>query len=431
MRPNGEPNLDSTRGKSDRAALDACDALSELGPELLDRMFERMAPCTFDSGELLVRQGDPGESLFVVVDGVARARLRDARGTVHEIGCVEAGDVVGEMALLTDEPRMVDVVAETPVRALSMPANDFHELASRHLELATTLTRLIADRLGHNDLDGLGGKLVEGFRIRRCVGHGGMGIVYEAEQLDPPRRVALKMLSHRLTYEPGALKRFRREAEIVQALEHENVARLYGTFTAYKTQFLAMEFCDGGDLSALLRRTGALPEEQARRILGQIARALRYVHARNVVHRDLKPSNVMLDGTGLVKLMDFGLAKAQPALGDLADTHSQIVVGTPKYMAPEQFAGGTPDPKVDIYALGCIAWRLVTGRTLFQSRNLLDLMQAKLTLKLPPAERIGSGVSAELRAVMGAALQVDPAQRLDSLSGLEEWAAPLDLRTLG
>jgi hypothetical protein len=258
-----------------------CRPFTALPPAALQEMFATAEERTYQAGDALLRQGDPGDALLVLLEGSARARLRDEHGS-HWVGRFTSGDVVGEMALVTREPRTADVIAESPVRVLLLPTATFDRLATRHLELCMVLTNVVADRLGQGARDGLGGKVVDAFRIVRCVGRGGMAVVYEAVEGTTGERVALKMMSHRLIYDSAALARFRQEAELVRSLEHENIARLQRLFPAYGTYFLVMEFCEGSTLADLVSRHGAFPEDQAKKILGQLAAATRAGEAANV-----------------------------------------------------------------------------------------------------------------------------------------------------
>lgn len=393
----------------------------------IEEMFRSVEERRYAAGDALFRQGDPADGLLVLLEGTARATLRDDGG--HRVGVFTTGDVVGEMALVTREPRTADAIADSPVRALVLPVAAFERLAARRLELRVVLTNLVADRLGQSAHDGLGGKTVDGYRIVRCVGRGGMALVYRAEDQKTGEVVALKMMSHRLVYEPNALARFRREAQVLQGLDHENIARLHRIFEAYNTLFLVMEFCDGADLGQLIRDRRRLPESQVRRILGQLARALDHVHRKGLVHRDLKPGNVMVDRLGTVKLMDFGLATPGVALGEetMATTMTPgMLMGTPAYMAPEQISGAPLDARADIYAMACLAYGLLTGQQLFRATNFLDLVQEKLTLRLPPAREIGDGISDELHGLLDHALRRDREERLSSVASLTGWAGPVD-----
>ena len=371
-------------------------------------------------------QGDAAEGLWILLEGTAHALLCGQDGNERHIGRFAAGDVVGEMALVTREPRSATVVADSPIRALLVPAAAFDQLAARHLELGLVLTELVADRLGRGAHDGFGGKKVEGFRIRRCIGRGGMSVVYEAQDETSGAGVALKMMSYRLIYDGAALSRFHREAEILQSLDHENIARLQRLFPAYNTYFLVMELCEGVDLHRLFDAAGRLTESQVRPILGQLARALEYVHGRGLVHRDLKPGNVMITRHGEVKLTDFGIAVPEVVVAAEFPAAPRVVMGTPPYMAPEQLAGGPVDRRTDVYALGCLAYELLTGRHPFTATSVVELTRQKQTLQLPPAGQIGDGISTPLYEFLENALRVAPDQRLASLAALTEWAAPCE-----
>jgi len=406
--------------------LGNCRALSMLPPAALRDLFAAATERLFAPGEVMVRQGDPAEGLWILLEGTAHAMLRDHDGFDHNIGRFRGGDLVGEMALVTRATRSATVIADSRVRALLVPTSEFDRLAVRHLELGVVLTELVAERLGRGANDGFGGKQVEGFRILKSVGRGGMSVVYRARDEVTGELVALKMMSYRLIYDAVALGRFHREAEILQGLQHANIARLKRLFQAYNTYFLVMELCDGIDLGKLVSSRGRLTEPQVRPILGQLAQALEYVHQRGFVHRDLKPGNVMITRSGDVKLTDFGIAVPEVVLDDQAAAPRHAILGTPAYMAPEQLAGSALDRRTDVYALACLAYDLLTGQHLFPSRSLHELIQQKLTLRLPSAVEIGEGVSAELYDFLQSALRANPDERPASAAPLVAWAARCD-----
>jgi hypothetical protein len=400
-----------------------CAPFATLPTVLLAEVFAELEMREFSTGQALVREGEAGDGLWVLLSGSAHAALRDAS---HDIlGRFGPADVVGEMAIVTREPRTANVIADSEVRALWLPVAAFDRLVARHPVLAKVLTDLVADRLGRQSSDGLGGKSVDRYRIERCLGRGGMGVVYQARDERSGTDVALKMMSHRLVYEPGALTRFHQEAELAQSLEHPNIVSLERLFPAFNTYFLVMEFCDGIDLSRLLRARRRLSEAQVRPVLGQLAQALDYIHRRGVVHRDLKPANVMVTGAGVVKLMDFGLAASMTAATDETQVAPAAFEGTPAYMAPEQL-GTTPDHRADLYALACTAYELLTGLPLFKSTTLIELIQEKMAVRLPPASQLADGVSDELHHFMTSALQFDRDKRPSSVAVLLDWSAPVD-----
>ena len=187
-----------------------------------------------------------------------------------------------------------------------------------------------------------------------------------------------------------------------------------------------MEFCEGATLADLLARHGPFPEEQARRVLGQLATALQFVHDRGVVHRDLKPGNVMLTPSGRVKLMDFGLAKEDDEVSEDTATQAGTVLGTPLYMPTGQMTGDESGPTIDVYSFACIAYELVAGNPLHQGRTTRGLLQDKLTRPTPKAAEIGPGVSPEFHELLVQGLQNDPEKRLDSLAALTAWSGELE-----
>jgi eukaryotic-like serine/threonine-protein kinase len=409
-----------------RGALDGCEPFQGLRPRVLDQIFGRMRERGYAAGETLLRQGDNGDALLVVFEGAASVILRGHDGATHTLAEVSRGAVVGEMSILTDGPATADVVAKTPVRALALLAGDFRDLAGRNPEITIVLTNVVADRLGGALQDGLGGKVLNGHRILRCVGRGAMAVVYEAENLESGDRVALKMMSHRLVYNPGAVSRFEREARIVQSLRHENIARLMGTFPAFGTEFIVMEFCRGEALNQLLTRHGPFPPAQAKPLLGQIASALTFVHERGIVHRDLKPGNVILTPQGRAKLTDFGLAKQGRQLDDDTATLQGTAVGTPLYMAPEQMMGEDSGPRMDVYAFGCLALELVTGDVPFRVSSFRQIYRDKMSHKVPAAEQLGPGIDRPFRDFIARAMNPEPEARLDTLREAAEWRGELD-----
>jgi CRP-like cAMP-binding protein len=412
--------------RATREILLESETFRSLRPRLVDQVFSRATERRYDPDETIIRQGQQGDSLFVVIDGEARVLHRGHDGTIRTIGMLSRGSVAGEMSLITEESATADVIATTEVRVLVVSAADFDALAAKNPELTIVLTNVVADRLGRAIYDGLGGKVLHGYQILSCIGRGGMAVVYEATELATGERVALKMMSHRLVYQPGAFSRFEREARIVQPLEHDNIARLRGHFPAFRTEFIVMEFCEGATLAELLSRHGAFPEDQAKRVLGQLASALQFVHDRGVMHRDLKPGNAMLTPSGRVKLMDFGLAKEDQQVTDDTATQAGTVLGTPLYMPPGQMTGDEFGPQTDIYAFACIAYELVAGKPLFEARTTRGLLQDKLTRAVPPAHEIGPGISPELHELLVLGLQNDPENRPASLSSVVAWSGELD-----
>ena len=394
-----------------------------LPPHVLDRLRRHMTERAFAAGEHLMRQGDPGDSLIVVLSGEVEISTTDESGQRHEIARSRGAQVLGEMALLTDLPRTADVQAITPVEALALPAVRFHELAKQYPVISQVLTQVISRRLGQPGRhDVLFGKTFDGYRIIRRLGRGGMGVVYQAEELATGRCVALKMMSHRLVYEPGAREQFQREADIIQQFDHPNIVRVHGRFAAFHTWFMVMDFCDGLTLDRLMRRVGPLPEETVRKIVGQVAAALGYAHAADIVHRDVKPSNIILDREGKVLLMDFGLARP---VGDSEPAVDTLIIGTPRYMAPEQLRGEI-GKAADLFALGCVAYELLTGKPLIPAGRISSVRKCHATAAPLQLKRLPD-LSPDMSSFLDTCLSPNPEERRVDLHAVAAWGAPVIL----
>jgi serine/threonine-protein kinase len=250
-----------------------------------------------------------------------------------------------------------------------------------------------------------------------------MAVVYEAESVSDGRRVALKMMSHRLTHDYEAQTRFQREGDICRSLEHPNILRTYDCFTSFATNFLVMEYCNGVSLADVIQHHGPLAESSVRKILGQLAAALNYAHARGICHRDLKPSNLLIDRQGTLKLADFGLARFLSSDGMTLEGR---VLGTPQYMAPEQLTGKKADQRTDIFATGCIVWEMLTGQPLFSKADYFEILSFHQEWTLPPADEIVPGLSQELHDVLKQSLARKPAERTLDLGKIRHWADAAD-----
>jgi CRP-like cAMP-binding protein len=426
--PEGHESTDDT---VDAPVSEVSTFLARLRPfkkldkEVLTLIRSSMSDRRFEQGELLMKQGEPGTSLMVVADGDVEIGV-DEEGSHHVLKRAHAGEVLGEMALLTNEPRSASVRAVSPVRAWVLPAERFHELAARHPRISVLLTLLLSSRLGRLEHDALTGKIFHGYRIKRRLGRGGMSVVYEAEDADSGRPVALKMMSHRLLYDPVAMQRFKREADIIASFDHPNIAKMYGRFEAFRTSFIVMEFCEGISIDDAITARGKLPESVTRNVLGQLAAAVAYAHEAGIVHHDIKPSNVMVTREGSVKLMDFGVAQrveAEPAARGL--------LGTPRYMAPEQMSGVAAGTKTDLFALGLVTFEMLSGEPLFKSDDIWSLRSEVVKCRTPDLATTLPEVSPEVRRVLRRLLFREPEERTLDFGLVQSWAAPVDPDELG
>ena len=247
------------------------------------------------------------------------------------------------------------------------------------------------------------GDVLGGYRILGRLGAGGMGQVFRARDDDLERDVALKLLHPRLTCQPRAMSRFRREARLLAAVHHPNIATIFGTFEDGGVRVLVMELVDGETLAQRLG-SGRMAVPEALGIARQIATAVEAAHRKGIVHRDLKPANVMVSPEGWVKVLDFGIAKALSGAGEgsaavsersekTEKTRAQAALGTAPYMSPEQLCGLETDWRVDVWAFGCVLFELVTGRRAFTGQSRTQLVRSILD-----AEPSWSELPAELPA---------------------------------
>ena len=248
--------------------LRECFPFNTLPVELVDELEAQMVERRYSAGEFLTRQGDPGDCLFLIRNGTVGIVVNDEHDIAREIDRSTTGDILGEMALLTEEPRSASLVAHDDVTAMLLPADKFHAAALKHPEIGEVLTELLAKRLGGQRRDVLAGKTFNKYRIVRRLGRGGMAIVYEGAHQTDANRVALKMLSHRLVYDKASLVWFHREADIVESFDHPNIVRMFGRFKAFKSYFIVMEFCDGITLERLVRINGPLNQDDFRKAFG-------------------------------------------------------------------------------------------------------------------------------------------------------------------
>jgi len=247
------------------------------------------------------------------------------------------------------------------------------------------------------------------YAIARTLGTGGMGVVYEAYDERLERTVALKMMQS-LEHDESARKRFWREARAAASVNHPNVCQIYDVGEDSGSLFIAMELLDGEALTAHMAR-GPLSVDQAVPIAAEMLAALGAIHARGIVHRDLKPSNVFITRHG-VKLLDFGLARPDvDHTVHAADglTRTGVVLGTPRYMAPEQVTGDPVDARTDLFAVGAILFEMLAGRPAFGGRTVMEIINATLT-EQPPA-LTGSPAVAAVDRVIRRALAKSPAGR--------------------
>jgi serine/threonine-protein kinase len=247
--------------------------------------------------------------------------------------------------------------------------------------------------LAPDEPDPLIGETVDGrYRVLERIGSGGMGIVYKVEHLRMGKIAAMKVLHRDLVAHADVVKRFRREAEAVSRLANPHTVQTFDFGTAGGALYLVMEYVRGEDLGTILRRDGPMPWARAAPIFVQICEALAEAHELGIVHRDLKPENIVVvhgkDGRDHAKVLDFGLAKISAREEPAADSTGQgMIIGTPFYMAPEQIRGEELDGRADVYALGAVLYRVLTGEPPFAAQSPVGVLTKALTDELVAPRR--------------------------------------------
>ncbi|MEA2560497.1 MAG: eukaryotic-like serine/threonine-protein kinase [Acidobacteriota bacterium] len=262
--------------------------------------------------------------------------------------------------------------------------------------------------------------LSNSYRIVEKVGEGGMGAVYRAVDLMLDRDVAIKAIRPELAREPEIVERFRSEARLLARVSHPAIATIYSFFQDGDDLFLAMEFVRGRSLSRVLESEGALPWDQAVRLLSAAMEGIEVAHRAGIIHRDLKPDNLMIGEIGNVKVMDFGIARAAGS-GHL--TRTGLLVGTLRYMAPEQIQGEEADHRVDIYALGTVLYQTITGRSPFDGKSDYAIIKAQIEEMPPPPSTVVPGIPGWLDRAVLRALAKKPADRFQSVEEMRRFLA--------
>ena len=259
------------------------------------------------------------------------------------------------------------------------------------------------------------GQTISHYKILEKIGGGGMGVVYKAEDTRLKRTVALKFLPSELTLDPEAKERFTHEAQAASALDHPNICTVYDVDeSADGRMFIAMACYEGETLKSRIAN-GKLRVEEATGITIQIAQGLAKAHEGGIVHRDIKPANIMITKDGIVKIVDFGLAKLSSAT---KITKSGSTLGTVAYMAPEQLQGGNVDARADIFSVGVVLYEMLTGRTPFRGDHEAALMYSIMNEEPEPLQTQIPDATSELIHVVGRALEKDPASRYKTMDDL-------------
>jgi serine/threonine protein kinase len=280
---------------------------------------------------------------------------------------------------------------------------------------------MVAEKLARDEADTLVGRQLGSYLILSFIAAGGMGEVYRARDTQLDREVAIKVLPAEFTQDPERLARFQREAKLLAALNHPNIAAIYGLEESDGVRFLVLELVEGETLGERLVK-GALPVEEALEVCRQIAEGVEAAHEKGVIHRDLKPANVKVTPEGKVKILDFGLAKAfegETSVTDLSQsptlTRAGVILGTAAYMSPEQAKGKPVDKRADIFAFGAVLYELLTGKRAFEGETIAETIAAVLKSE-PEWGKLPGNTPWRIKELLDDSLQKEANDRLHDIA---------------
>jgi serine/threonine-protein kinase len=259
------------------------------------------------------------------------------------------------------------------------------------------------------------GEKLSRYHLREPLGSGGMSCVYRAYDPVLDREVAIKILPAELARDPVLRERFHEEARALGGVEHPSLIRIFAVGQEGPVSYYSMELITGLSLKEVLAAAGRLTLAEAFAVLGQVLRALEAVHRAGIVHRDVKPGNIMLDSSGRVVLMDFGLAR-RAERQDL--TAAGAVLGTPEYMSPEQARGEKADERSDLYSIGVVLYEMLAGRPPFGGKDTIEILRQHVQAPVPPLLAAAPGTPPELGRIIERLLAKKPSERYPSVAEL-------------
>src|SRR5213595_4202875 len=337
--------------------------------------------------------------------------------TIEEIFHAALDQEPNQLNAFLDETCAGDEVLRGKVEALLAS----HQLAGNFIE--TPVAGLAASIVENGQADLVVGRTIGHYKISKRIGTGGMGEVYLATDMTAGRKAALKLLPERFTGDAERLKRFEQEARALVGLNHPNILTIYEIGEDDSTHYIASELIEGETLRQRLMR-GRIEVGEAVDVAIQVASALAAAHQTGIVHRDIKPENIMLRRDGYVKVLDFGIAKlAQQEVPVtmpkkeallLVETNGGLILGTVHYMSPEQALGAQVDNRTDIWSLGLVLYKMVTGRTPFIGDTPREVMSSILEKEPPPLTNYLAHALAELQQIISKTLRKVREERYQS-----------------
>ena len=395
--------------------LNGIDILQGIESEALRDIARSVELASFNSGEKLIARGQKGERMYMIFSGEVEVLIPDViRGAEKKV-TLSKGAIVGEISLLTKKPYSADVIASTDTSVLYLNSKVFYRLIKSHKSFASRMSNLVSERMVQNG----GINQVGNYQLLKRLGEGSMAIVFQAYDPVLERDVAIKMLKYELSHDQDFLSRFAREAKIIARLNHPNIVNVHEVLNELSTSFMVMERLAGMDLSAVLKQKHRLSLVQTRRILTQVAAALEYAHNEGIVHRDVKPSNIIINQFNHVKITDFGIAKP-------ANDKTANIEGSPYYLAPEIIQSLPVDGRADIYAMGVMAFHMLTGSPPFRAQSLDKILDMHVNQRPPDIHNYRDNVDQEMALFIQQALEKDVSKRINDWKEIRKLLKPIN-----
>jgi serine/threonine protein kinase len=399
--------------------LSGVKILQDLDVEIIRDIARHTQVQKFEKGDMIVKSGEVGRRIYFIFEGKVEVQIPDIHGDIKSRILLKKGEVVGEISLLINSNYSADIEALTNTTAFYLDRDQFKELIERHPDFAEVMSQLMTSRMAQNG----GINRVGKYEMRGKLGEGNMATVFNAWDPELEREVAIKMLKYKLAYNDNFRDRFEREAKMIASLNHPNIVSVFEVIDEFSTRFIVMEKLHGQDLSVILKQKGAFGIAETREILSQVAGALQYAHNhgdKGIVHRDIKPSNIVIDAYGNIKLSDFGIASPP-------QDKEVNIEGTPSYLAPEVINGDMLDGRADIYAMGVMAFHMLTASFPFSASTLAKLLKMQVNQQPPDIRNFCPKIDEDLAGFIESALSKVPDDRISDWEEIRKILKPASL----
>ena len=415
MPPDSEDPTLSLDADDIALILSGVKILQDLDADIVTDIAQHTQIEHFAEGEMVIERGQMGTRIYFIFQGKVEVQLPDINGDIKSRIMLKKGEVIGEISLLINSTYSADIVALTETVAFYLDQEHFKLMIERHPDFANVMSNLMTNRMAQNG----GINKVGKYELRGRLGEGNMATVFNAWDPELEREVAVKMLKYKLAYNEKFLDRFENEAKIIASLNHPNIVNVFEVIDDFSTRFIVMEKLHGRDLSEMLKDKGSFTPDETRDILSQVAGALQYAHnhGAGIVHRDIKPSNIVIDAYGNIKLTDFGIASPP-------QDKEVNIEGTPSYLAPEIIRGDLLDGRADIYALGVMAFHMLTSSLPFSASTLSKLLQMQLEQDPPDIRNTCPDIDNGFADFIMSALSKNPDDRVSDWGRIRQVLKP-------